>query len=271
MTKRNKIFDIMVILLVFIFGGSSARADETFGKQMTTFSESQRILQHLVSGKKMININATSVFWVADVKKLYDSARNNPINQPRTTALAEMLETLEHQRYDEYRHLDSFIEDILNAAFSDELDLLCSIAICAQMETFLNKHRFVDDAKDKIRKSKEKLRNFTKETLLPKVQERFEDKDLKALVEDFEKLFPDAKAKLKFNSGSGCVNNFDESCQLFDNSMNAYWSLNKCSALANFREWGTHMLNYLLLDHNQIMIDEFKKQLSNYRRTFKVQ
>lgn len=272
MMNRKQIFGVTAILLAVLLGGTSVRAaDADFGKQMSAFSDSQQILQYFVSGKKMIDQNKLKAFWEPEIKKLYDSARVKPINQARTTAFAKMLETIEKQRYDEYQNFHRFIDDILNTAVSDDVDILCSIAVCWQLEIFLTKHKFDRDATDAIRESLKILTEFTGETLLSKVKERFEDDELKALVEDFEKLFPDTKTKLKFNSGSGCVNNIRECRELFDDAMKAYWNLNKCSALANFREWGTHMLNYLLLDRNPVMIDEFKKQMSNYRRTFKVQ
>lgn len=243
--------------------------NENFGARMKAYSNTQKVAELFVSGKKMISEKGS---WESEVEKLYDTAREKKINEKRVIALAKMSDTISTQYMNGHKQFDRFVEDILIAADFSEQQLVFAIATCRQLETFLKKTRRFDkeDYKDVKKDALEELIGFEKETILPKVKARFEDEELRGLVEDYVKLFPDAKGKLLFYNGAGSINKFDECCELFTKSMKAFRELDKCSALADFRTWGMHMLNYLLLDFEPSMAEEFKAQLDNYKNSFEV-
>jgi hypothetical protein len=56
---------------------------------------------------------------------------------------------------------------------------------------------------------------------------------------------------------------------LLDTCLDSFFALDKVSSMTDFRKWGHHMLNVMILDSNPILVEEYRQQLKNYRNTFK--
>lgn len=252
------------LALTFLFCCNAAAKEEGFAEKMPAYSETRKIAGLLLEANQI-----KDGAWKKEVQKVYDSAKKKPVNEEQVEAMGQVIENISSQKVHSYAEIDRFIEDILNASMLDEKELLFPIAMLRQVETFLNAIKY-GPAKEAKASALEELKNVQSD-VTKKVKERFEDDDLKELVEEYLALFPDEKNNLFIMNGPGSVNNFNECVELAKKSLQAFWQLDKVSAIANFREWGRNMLNYLLLDNNEFMVEEFKAQLKAYKKVFKTE
>lgn len=269
MKKSLKTAVTMLALLCCTTGFTQKK--ERFGEQMKAYSETQKIAEYFVSGNRMLLNKRDEIVWHPDVDKLYRSAKEKTINGDRINMMAGFHRTIELQKLNNFEQLASFINrDFFESLISNKQQLLFLIALCKQIAICpqITKNTG-SDQREAITEARENLRTFENDILLEAVQERFADDELKGLTEDYLKLFPDAKNELLFCKGKTYVNNMKECTDLFNSCMKAYWKLDQCSALADFKNWGKHMLNYLLLDYHPVMVEEFKTQLKNYKDSFK--
>ena len=262
---------VTVLILLFCTTGFT-QEKESFGERMKNYSETQKIAEFFVCGKRMLLNKRDDIVWHSDVDKLYQTAKDKTINGDRIAMMTNLHNILGPQKYNNFEQLDRFInDDFFDSLISNKQQLIFAIAICKQVAIF---PQITNNASAKqreaITKARQNLHTFENESLLQTVQERFSDDELKGLTEDYLKLFPDAKHELFFYKGKNSVNNMKECTDLFQACMAAYWSLDKCSSLADFKNWGKHMLNYLLLDYHPVMVEEFKTQLKNHKESFKV-
>lgn len=253
------------LALTFLFCCNAAAKEEGFAEKMPAYSETRKIAGLLLKENQIKN-----GAWKKEVQDVYDSAKKKPVNEEQVEAMGQVIENISSQKVHRYAEIDRFIEDILNAAMLDEKELLFPIAMLQQVETFLNAIKDGGAAKEAKASALEELKNVQKD-VTAKVKERFEDDNLKELVEEYLALFPEEKNNLFIMNGPGSVNSFDECVELAKKSLQAFWQLDKVSAIANFREWGRNMLNYLLLDNNEFMVEEFKAQLKAYKKVFKTE
>lgn len=252
------------LALTFLFCCNAAAKEEEFAKKITAYSETRKIAGLLLKENQIKN-----GAWKKEVQDVYDSAKTKPVNEEQVEAMGKVINNISDQKQHRYEEIDRFMEDILNASMLDEKELLFSIAMLRQVETFLATIKRAD-AQEAKKSALEELKNVQSD-VTEKVKERFEDDNLKELVEEYLALFPEEKNNLFIMNGPGSVNNFNECVELAKKSLQAFWQLDKVSAIANFREWGRNMLNYLLLDNNEFMVEEFKAQLKAYKKVFKTE
>ena len=268
--KFNSTAKIFLALMVFL--PSAALADDEFDRAMVSYSASQKIASQMAKKKNILKVSRQSTSsksqfdWSDYLQDDFRDASKNRINADRIKMLGEMISQLNSQIKNGFEEFDNTVSDIMKEAFTYEDDLVYPIAICVGLRAFMSHHKtmFKRNSVSVRKVAIENLESCEKE-IIEKIQKRFEDEDLKELVAEYKKLYPNEE--LLFSSTAPAQ--FAKVLELFEQCMKSFRNLNRNSAIAEFRLWGRDMLNVLILSNNPVLIKEFKLQLDNHKKVFR--
>lgn len=257
--------------MVLLLGSSSFGdgKDAVYADDMDAYVQMQRIIQILSESKKAVfkkNEKDRTVTWNAAIEKLRAEAEKNRCNKKRLELLAVFLGKISQLYGNDFKDLDSEIENIDSKCIQEaatEGDFFFALAICIRLNIMLNDFSTFSIPVSTRNAAKAALQRC-KDELVRKIKEQYDNGRLKKLVAEYQKLFPDQELvidRVPPQSYDDCVKGYQE-------AMANFWNLDKCSANADFREWGKCMLNVLIYNQSSMFVDEFEKSMKNYTQAF---
>lgn len=255
----------------------TANAEESeYENNISDYSITMRILEDATKDDGVFEIFGFSLQfttgklkWNETINNHIENAKKNRINTKRIDILNRIVKEINEQAGNNFEDIDTAMENIMNFSMENEKDLFYPVATYNILEYFLDKHKKMfqdDESKQKSRKrAKINLKEF-EDKIIEEIKKRYEDDELKILVEEYSKVFP--KKDLMINTAP--PEKFKDVNEIFKKAVKSFWELDKYSAISEFELWGKNMLNVLIFDSEPMMVDEFKRQFNNYRKIFNV-
>lgn len=251
---------------------ATAMAESNFDKHIQAFAASQRIMEFLQHGQQVLDSSLPSeeypkgkLSWSDFLHDFIKKAQTDNINSTRIDLLGKVLEKLNQSAKVKFENFDESVNEIMDIDLENNNDIIFVIAICIRLERFMDNSRdmFSSAALGARRKARAHLEDHRKK-IVEVLRNRYQDQDLRALADDFLKLFPDSELLINRTPPA----NFSDCRTLSKEAASSFWMLDQYSAAAEFSAWGKNMLDYLLLDGNPMLIEEFKRQMKNYKNAF---
>ena len=269
--KFSSTVKVFLALMVFL-PSLTALADNEFDRAMLSYSASQKVALKMTKkkdvfkfGEKSASFRKGKLSWSDHLNNDIEAASRHRINDARNKMLGDMIMRLNTQVNNNVGELDNAILDIMQEVLAQEEDLVYQIAICASLRSFVTNNKNLFKRNDAVRLAAFENLDDAEKTIIENIQKRFEDEDLKELVNEYKKLYPDEE--LTFSSTAPA--HFTKVMELFNQNIKSFENLNRNSAIAEFRLWGKDMLNVLILNNNPVLVKEFKLQLNNHKKAFR--
>lgn len=260
------------MIAILLLTGSVMRAESDFDKHIQAFAASQRLAEFLQHGSQLlIGSVPTEEFpkgklaWNDFLHDFIRKAQTDNINSSRIDLLSKMLEKLNQSAKNKFENFDECVSEIIDIDLENNHDIIFVIAMCIRLERFMENSRdmFSSAALEARRKARSHLEDARKK-IVEALRNRYQDQDLRALANDFLKLFPDRELLINRTPPA----NFSDCRTLSRAAASSFWQLDQYSALAEFADWGQNMLDYLVLDGNPMLIEEFNRRMKDYKNAF---
>lgn len=272
MKNYAQLFRKSMILLAALFSAATVAAAPAYRNTIASYSDTWKIVLLLSNDSEIFDgmeniLDVQRISWIPEMQSVITSAQKSNINIRRVRITEYIRQEINDEARKRFSDFNRAVERIMDKALSNHSDPFFSVAVLVRMQRFLRNNYSIiftgRNGKNVRERAKNKLEE-SEEKVVRQFQDRFKDKELKTRAEKFMKLFPDAVLIVDQPQPE----RFSEVKFMFSESLRSAIALNKVSALAEFKEWGKHMLNCMLFDGSAELRKEFDHYMDSYENVF---